>query len=330
MLKKTVLYILCAALLLGTLMLASCEKKKVITVYATSEDYRIENAQKMFNEKFPDLEIRVEYKSTGDLSSKLIAEGDKTDCDIIMELENAYLEKISDNLATLEDVDFSVYKEEYVSASHKYVPFVISSGSIIVNPTVLSEKNLPVPTSYDDLLKEEYKGLISMPNPKSSSTGYIFLLNLVNAWGEAEAFAYFDKLSENISGAGFTSSGSGPVPALKLGEAAIGLGMTHQAVAEINDSGANIEVHFFAEGSPYDVYSSAVIKGKETDADVMRVFEYLVSEITPIDKELYAPETIYRDRTFEKANYPENIPYGDMTGLEDITRKEGLLNQWKY
>ena len=330
MLKKTVLYFLSAALLLGTLMLASCEKKKVITVYATSEDYRIENAQKMFNEKFPDLEVRVEYKSTGDLSSKLIAEGEKTDCDIIMELENAYLEKISDNLAALNDVDFSVYKEEYVGASHKYVPFVISSGSIIVNPAVLSEKNLPVPTSYADLSKEEYKGLISMPNPKSSSTGYIFLLNLVNTMGEDAAFSYFDQLSENISGAGFTSSGSGPVQALKLGEAAIGLGMTHQAVAEINDSGANLEVHFFSEGSPYDVYSSAVIKGRETDADVMRVFEYLVSDITPADKELYAPETIYKDRTFTKPNYPQTIPYGDMTGLEDITRKEGLLNKWKY
>ena len=78
MLKKIVLYFLSAVLLLGSVMLASCEKKKGVTVaYATCEDYRIENAQKMFDEKFPELEVRVEYKSTGDLSSKLIAEGEK-------------------------------------------------------------------------------------------------------------------------------------------------------------------------------------------------------------------------------------------------------------
>ena len=61
MLKKIVLYFLSAVLLLGSVMLASCEKKKVVTVYATCEDYRIENAQKMFDEKFPELEVRVEY-----------------------------------------------------------------------------------------------------------------------------------------------------------------------------------------------------------------------------------------------------------------------------
>ena len=84
----------------------------------------------------------------------------------------------------------------------------------------LEEKNLAVPTSYADLLKPEYKGLVSMPNPKSSGTGYMFLKSLVNAWGEEEAFAYFDQLAENILQ--FTSSGSGPVNALVQGEAAIG------------------------------------------------------------------------------------------------------------
>lgn len=327
--RKKLTLALAAVMLLSALPLSSCGSKKSITIYATSEDYRIENAQKMFDEKFPEYDIHIEYKSTGDLSSKLIAEGDNTDCDIIMELENAYMEKISDSLAELKDVDFSVYKDTYVPDSRKYVPFVISSGSIVVNTKLLAEKNLSVPETYDDLLKPEYKGLISMPNPKSSSTGYIFLLNLVNAWGEEKAFTFFDGLAENISGAGFTSSGSGPIQNLIMGEAVIGLGMTHQAVTEINN-GEPLEVHFLAEGSPYDVYSSAVIKGKETDEDVMKVFDYLVNEITPKDKELYAPETIYKDRTFTKPNYPETIPYGDMSGISDISVKDSLLSKWKY
>ena len=96
----------------------------------------------------------MEYKSTGDLSSKLIAEGEKTDCDIIMELENAYMEKIADNLATLDGVDFSVYQESLVPASRKYVPLIVSSGAIIISPSVLNAKGFPTATCYDDLLKE--------------------------------------------------------------------------------------------------------------------------------------------------------------------------------
>ena len=155
--RKKLTLALAAVMLLSALPLSSCGSKKSITVYATSEDYRIENAQKMFDEKFPEYDIHIEYKSTGDLSSKLIAEGDNTDCDIIMELENAYMEKISDSLAELKDVDFSVYKDTYVPDSRKYVPFVISSGSIVVNTKLLAEKNLSVPETYDDLLKPEYK-----------------------------------------------------------------------------------------------------------------------------------------------------------------------------
>ena len=118
--RKKLTLALAAVMLLSALPLSSCGSKKSITVYATSEDYRIENAQKMFDEKFPEYDIHIEYKSTGDLSSKLIAEGDNTDCDIIMELENAYMEKISDSLAELKDVDFSVYKDTYVPDSLTY------------------------------------------------------------------------------------------------------------------------------------------------------------------------------------------------------------------
>ena len=329
--KKSVSLILAfiTVFALALLPMTACAKKKVITIYATSEDYRIENAQKMLNEKFPEYTIQIAYKSTGDLAAKLTAEGKNTDCDIIMELENAYMEKIADSLAELKDTDFSIYREDLVPASHKYVPMLTSSCSVIVNTELLAKKNLAVPTSYEDLLKPEYKGLITMPSPKSSSTAYVFLLNLVNAWGEEKAFDFFDGIAANISGAGFTSSGSGPVQNLKMGEAAIGLGMTHQAVVEINN-GAPLKIIYFEQGAPYDVYSSAVIDGKQNDADIMKVFNYLQSDVIPKDKELFVPETIYKDRTFSKEGYPEDIPYGDMTGLSDIKTKERLLNLWKY
>ncbi len=326
--KKIFSAVLGLIILFSALTSCASQKKRII-IYASSEDFRINNAQKMFNEKFPEYNIHIEYKSTGDLSSKLIAEGKNTDCDIIMELENPYLEKISSNLAVLDGVDFSVYLDDLVPASRKYVPMYMSGGAIIVNNKLLEEKNLPIPQSYSDLLNEEYKGLISMPNPKTSGTGYIFYLNLVNVMGEEKALSYFDSLYKNICGSGYTTSGSGPVQALKMGEAAIALGMTFQAVTEINN-GADFKILFFAEGSPYTVYSSAVISGKETDPDIMKVFSYLVSDVIPKDKELFAPEKIYKDKSFSITNYPQNIIYADMTNGNDISVKEDLLSKWKY
>lgn len=321
-------------LILTFLMLIACfagcgSKKKKIIIYASSEDFRIDNAQKMLNEKFPEYDIHVQYKSTGDLAAMLQASGKNSDADIIYELETVYLEKLSDQLAVLENVDFSPYLPELVPDSHRYVPLMRTCGSIVINKTALTKKGVPVPASYDDLLKPEYKGLIAMSNPKSSGMGYSFYLNMVNTRGEEAALAYFDALAKNISGAGFSSSGSGPIQALKMGEAAIALGMTFQAVNEIN-AGADYEILFFEEGAPYNTYSCAVMDGKQDDEDVMKVFNYILSDVAPKDNALFTPEKIFKDKDFTIKNFPENIPYGDMTSLTDVAKKESLLDKWKY
>lgn len=303
--------------------------KKTINVYSTGEDYRNENARKMLTEHFPEYDVILTDIGTGNLAAKLAAEGKNTDIDIIMELETSYLVKCSDSLATLDSVDFSPFIEEFVPADKKYSPWLMNSAGVIINKKVLEEKGAAVPTSYDDLLKPEYKGLVSMPSPKSSGTGYMFLLNLVNERGEDKAFEYFDKLAENMSGAGFTTSGSGPVKALLQGEAGVGLGITYQAVNEINN-GAELEVIYFPEGAPYNTYSAAVIDGKEKDADVMKVFNYIINEVSREDKRLYIPEKVFKEQASDMENFPQNIKYGDMTGIDSVETKERLLDKWVH
>ncbi|MEG1630213.1 MAG: ABC transporter substrate-binding protein, partial [Erysipelotrichaceae bacterium] len=98
---------------------------------------------------------------------------------------------------------------------------------------ILKKHHLQAPKTYEDLLKPEYKGLVAMPDPKSSGTGYFFYKNLVNNWGEEKTIEYIDKLSKNIKQ--FTESGSGPVKMLIQGEIAVGLGLTFQGVNELNN-----------------------------------------------------------------------------------------------
>ena len=316
--------VMCCGLFTG----CGSKSKKTITIYSSAEDYRNENARKMLTEHFPEYDIDLIDIDTGSLAAKVAAEGKDSDIDIIMELETTYLEKCKDSLATLDSVDFSVFEEQYVPADKKYTPWLLMSGAVIVNKKVLEDKGAAVPTSYDDLLKPEYKGLISMPSPKSSGTGYIFLLNLVNERGEDAAFEYFDKLAENMSGQGFTTSGSGPVKALLQGEAGIGLGMTFQAAQEI-ENGTDLTIMFFDEGAPYTTYSSAVIAGKDNE-DVMKVFNYIVSDVSPEDKRLYNPEKIFKNQESTMKNFPESVPYGNMDGIRDIEKKKALLDKWNH
>jgi iron(III) transport system substrate-binding protein len=315
--------------LLGGLFLFGCASKPKdrVVFYLSSEDFRIEYFQKRANEQFPNYDIVFNYLATGNLAAKLAAEGTETECDIIGELDSAYLEGIIDNLADLSSYDSSVFLDSLVPAHRKYLPMAKNSGCIFYSEDFLRARNLPVPASYDDLLKPEYRGIISMPNPKSSSTGFFFLQNLINVRGEEAAFAYFDRFAENVLQ--FTSSGSGPVNAVVMGEAGIGLGMTFQAVTTINQ-GVPLKIIFFEEGSPYSTYGTAIVKGKETRKAVQEVFEFFLTTLVAEDKELYMPEQIFKEQTNNMPNYPQNVPMADMTGINDLAEKQRLLEKWKY
>ena len=326
--KRIIRTVLSFIILTGIISLTGCSsKKETVLIYTSAEDYRVADLKARLDEEFPDYDIVVEYKDTGSHAAKLIAEGKDTDCDITYDLEYGYLEQLANSgvLADVSSYDTSVYSEDAVR-SKNFLPEVRNGGAIIINPDVLKEKNLSAPESYEDLLKPEYKGLISMPNPKSSGTGYMFLRALVNSMGEDKAFAYFDKLTENILA--YTSSGSGPVNALKNKEAAVGLGMTAQAVTAINE-GANLEIIYFEEGSPFSMYGQSIISGKEERESVKKVFDFMINTYSKETNEKFYPEQIYKNTSITIKNYPSNIKYADMNG-NTVEEKNKLLSKWKY
>lgn len=324
---KKIIYILFTLLMVVSLTACGKQSEDKIVIYTSFEDYRVEYMNERLKEEFPNYDISVEYMPTGNHAAKLVSEGVDTDCDITINLEYSYLQQLDNKgvLADLSDYNFDLYLPETV-ISHNFLPQERNGGSIIINSSLLEEKGLEEPKSYEDLLKPEYKNLISMPNPKSSGTGYMFLKSLVNVWGEEKAFEYFDKLSENIIQ--YTSSGSGPINTIVQGEAAIGLGMTAQAVTKLNE-GIDLKIVNFEEGSPYSMYGLALIKGKEENPKVKKVFDFLVNEFTYENCEKFYPEKIFKDVDFEIENYPKNINYADMSN-DNIEEKERLLSMWNH
>jgi len=308
----------------------SCKKAENtnVIIYTCTEDFRTEHMQELLKEKFPKYDITLQVLSTGNTAAKLKAEGTQTEADIILNLETGYMEGLQDILADLSSYNLSEFLPELVPASKRFIPWDKSSGAIVINRSKLESSGLPIPASYRDLLNPAYKGLISMPNPKTSGTGYMFLVSLINAWGEDAAFSYFDSLAENILQ--FTTSGSGPVNALIQGEVAIGLGMTITAVNAINGRGIPFELLFFAEGAPNITTSFGIIKGKETRPVVKEVFEFAIAKLVKDDNDLYCPEPIMVNRINNIPNYPKNIPYAKMDGVYDLALKERLLGKWKY
>lgn len=324
---KKIISLLLVALLCASLF-AGCGggDENSVVIYSSDEDYINEYFLQRLNEQFPNYNITIEYLSTGENAAKLKAEGADTPCDIVWGLEVGYLDNLTDILADISSYDASSYVEDMQIGNGEYLVAHRYSGCIVVNTKLLAEKGLAIPSSYEDLLKPEYKNLIAMPNPKSSGTGYIYLKSLVNAWGEEKAFDYFDKLAGNILQ--FTSSGSGPINSLVQGEIAIAMGMTSQAVIEINN-GQPFEIIFFEEGAPFTACGYGMIEGKQEKQAVKEVFDFFYNELIHEEKELYLPEQIFNDQENTIKNYPKDIPYSDMTG-NTADEKQRLLDLWIY
>ena len=300
--------------------------REKVTIWSAAEDYRNEYYLAQCQKRFPDYDINLEYMNSSTIAAKVTEEGDDCSCDIILSEEYGYLDKCEPYLLELTEFDFSPFLDDIVPESRKYSPEMKNGGCIIVNPKILEEHQLPVPTSYEDLLNPEYEGLISMPSPLSSGTGYAFLRQLTNEWGEDEAFDYFEKLSENVLQ--YTSSGSGPINALIQGEVAVGLGTIYQAATEISQ-GMDIQIVFFPEGAPFSMYGNAVLSKSSNRSCVMEVFQYLSTDLCKENNKNFCPDQIFKEFVPEMGGYPQNIPYGDMSN-DTLAEKERLQAKWSF
>lgn len=300
------------------------EESKRVVIYTALSDTRADPIHESLVKQFPDYEIVFEYMGVSELNAKVANEGADTDIDIILDMSYSYLETLADNLADHSEWDQSVFKDFMQVADRKWMPFCMFSGCICVNLDVLTERGLAEPTSWEDLCKPEYKGLIEMPSPASSGTGYIFLQMLVDLWGQEKALAYFDELAPNVLS--FTSSGSAPVKDLVAKECGIALCMTYQAANQIT-AGNNLKILAFDGGYPWDTDGAAIIKGHDTQA-VKDVFSYIYSQCIYDDMALFT-EHGFVEGDGQLENFPQDIQYADMNTI-NLATKEAILAQWKY
>jgi thiamine transport system substrate-binding protein len=87
--------------------------------------------------------------------------------------------------------------ELQLDKSFSVVP--VDYGDVCINydKSYFSGKNLPIPLSFEDLVKPEYRGLLVVENPAISSPGLSFLLATIARFGETGYLDYWRQLRSN-------------------------------------------------------------------------------------------------------------------------------------
>ncbi|MDQ3458811.1 MAG: ABC transporter substrate-binding protein [Deinococcota bacterium] len=144
------------------------------------------------------------------------------------------------------------------AVADEYIPLYAGALGFVVNEQVVEEQGLTVPTSWRDLADPQYRGLIAMPDPNSSGTGYTIIATLVQIFGEDEAFELLADIHQNI--AQYTSSGSAPGQLAGRGEVAVAIQFMHDGV-KFAQQGFPLLVLAPEEGTGYEIGGISLLAG---------------------------------------------------------------------
>lgn len=247
-----------------------------IVVYTALEEDEIKEYVAAANKDMPDLDIKVLRLSTGDLGARILAEAGNPQHDVIwgwaltnmldprvLELLEPYTAKGEDQLAAADK-----------AADGKWFAATGYMGAFCVNTEVLKQKNLPVPTSWQDLTNPIYKGELVMPNPVSSGTGYLQIAALLQSKGDEAGWAFLKTLDGNV--AQYIKSGSRPCKAARAGEYAIGTSLAFAAMQSIEE-GYPLKMVIPNDGAGYELEATALMAGAQNKADAKRFLDWTLS-----------------------------------------------------
>ncbi|MFB7815945.1 putative 2-aminoethylphosphonate ABC transporter substrate-binding protein [Paenibacillus chitinolyticus] len=250
-----------------------------LTVYTALEDDQIKAYLESFKKTNPDVKVNIVRDSTGIITAKLLAEKDNPQADVVWGLAATSLLVLDQNGMVegyspkgIERVS-PMFKSTGTPA--KWVGIDAWETAFIVNTKELEKKKLPVPKTYQDLIKPEYKGMIVMPNPASSGTGFFDVTGWQQLYGKGPSWEYMDKLHDNI--AVYTHSGSKPAKMAAAGEYPIGISFGYRGIQE-KKKGAPVEVVFPQEGSGWDVEANALMKKATIKPEAKAFLDWAIGE----------------------------------------------------
>jgi iron(III) transport system substrate-binding protein len=237
-----------------------------ITVYTSYEEDEAAAFLAAAKKDMPDLEVKMLRLSTGDLAARILAESANPQHDVIWgwAVTNMIDPRIMALVEAYEPKGIDKVAAQFRDKDKKWFAVTGYMAAFCVNNERLKAKNLPMPTSWEDLLDPRFKGEVVMPNPASSGTGYLQIASIIQQRGEEKGWEYLKGLDKNI--AQYIKSGSRPCNVASAGEFAVGASFALRAIKNVAE-GFPITMVIPKEGAGNELEANALAAGsKKKDA----------------------------------------------------------------
>ena len=249
-----------------------------LTVYSSAGADVLKIYADQFAKSHPAIKVNWVRDSTGIMQAKLMAEKDNPRADVVFGHTVANLVTLGQAgmLTPYAPKGMERLNAMYLPKSNppSWVGMYGWASAICFNTIEAKKSNVPKPVKWTDLTLPAFKGKVTMPNPASSGTGMLMVTAWIQMWGEEKAWAFMDKLHENI--ASYSHSGDKPCEQAGAGEYVAGLSLPVRG-GKVKTAGAPIEVIVAEEGTGWDMQVSAILKGSKNLDDAKVLLDWAIS-----------------------------------------------------
>jgi iron(III) transport system substrate-binding protein len=249
-----------------------------LVVYGSCEEEYLAAACEHFQELYG---ITVQYQrlSTGEVQAKIEEENGNPSADVWFGgTTDPYNVVAAEGLLEAYDAENASHllSDAYKDADGYWYGIYKGILGFMVNTDELTRLGLEAPADWQDLLKEEYQGLIWLSNYNTAGTAKLVINTMIQKYGHDEGIQYLVDLDKNIEV--YTKSGSGPSKNVGTGECVIGIGFLHDGITQIVDNGYdNVELIIPSSGTSYEIGATAIFKGAAHPNAAKLWIEYALS-----------------------------------------------------
>jgi iron(III) transport system substrate-binding protein len=224
-------------------------------------------------------------------------------------------------------IDFKL-KDEFRDKDWSYTGIYFGAIGFALNDKFFAEKKLQKPKTWDDLLKPEFKGHISMAYPYTSGTAYTVVSALLSKMGEQKGWDYLKKLDGQIHH--YNKSGSAAVTQVGLGEVAIGIAFSQDILNKGMDSGYPVSIVIPQDGTATETGAIALVANSPNQEAGKKFIDYMLSLegqnlMTKVKRvPLHPKATLAAGSVTEK-----QVKAINFDAVKAAENQKGILDQWR-
>ena len=283
--KNLRMVFVCSLVFVFLLVGVAAAKERVI-VYTSLENEEVVDYLELAKKDLPDLDIQAIRLSTGELGARMLAEKDNPQADCIWGWAVTNMSEFvpMGMLLPYKPKDWEKIPANFKDPDGYWTAIDLYAAALVPNTKVLSQKNLPMPKGWKDLLNPAYKGMLIMPNPASSGTGFLQVASLLvlldpdyknKPVEQNKGWDFLKELDKNMGQ--YIKSGSKPAKLTAAGEYAIGCSFAF-VYSSLKKQGSPVALVMPEEGAGFELESNALLKGAKHEAAAKQFLDWAISE----------------------------------------------------